>query len=103
MFREHHGELVRLALLLVGDLPILVGDLPTAEDVVQDVYASLHARWTQIAASEAILSYVRDGLSRGVSTCCRESSRTSTSLGPEPRLVTGRLDGRARAPRTVRD
>ena len=39
LFREHHGELVRLALLMVGDLP-------TAEDVVQDVYASLHARWS---------------------------------------------------------
>ena len=52
LFCEHHGELVRLALLLVGNLP-------TAEDVVQDVYASLHTRWTPIAASEAILSYVR--------------------------------------------
>jgi hypothetical protein len=30
LFRDHHGELVRLALLMVGDLP-------TAEDVVQDV------------------------------------------------------------------
>ncbi|MGH3190243.1 MAG: RNA polymerase sigma factor [Streptosporangiaceae bacterium] len=37
VFREHHGELVRVALLMVGDLA-------TAEDVVQDVYASLHKR-----------------------------------------------------------
>jgi DNA-directed RNA polymerase specialized sigma24 family protein len=43
LFREHHGELVRLALLMVGDLP-------TAEDMVQDVYASLHARWSHVAA-----------------------------------------------------
>ena len=35
LFRDHHAELVRLALLMVGDLA-------TAEDVVQDVYASLH-------------------------------------------------------------
>ena len=35
LFRDHHGELVRLAVLMVGDLP-------TAEDVVQDVYARLH-------------------------------------------------------------
>jgi len=34
---RHHAELVRLALLLVGDQP-------TAEDVVQDVFAKLHAR-----------------------------------------------------------
>jgi hypothetical protein len=39
LFRDHHGELVRLALLMVGDLP-------TAEDVVQDVYTSLHQRWS---------------------------------------------------------
>lgn len=52
LFREHHGELVRLALLMVGDLP-------TAEDVVQDVYASLHSRWSQIAAPDEVLPYVR--------------------------------------------
>jgi hypothetical protein len=52
VFREHHGELVRLALLMVGDLP-------TAEDVVQDVYASLHKRWSRVAADDAPLPYVR--------------------------------------------
>jgi RNA polymerase sigma-70 factor (sigma-E family) len=52
VFREHHGELVRLALLMVGDLA-------TAEDVVQDVYASLHKRWSRVAADDAPLPYVR--------------------------------------------
>ncbi len=52
LFREHHGELVRLALLMVGDLP-------TAEDVVQDVYASLHTRWSHVAAPDEVLPYVR--------------------------------------------
>jgi hypothetical protein len=37
LFRDYHGELVRLAVFMVGDLP-------TAEDVVQDVYARLHSR-----------------------------------------------------------
>ena len=37
LFRDHHGELVRLAVLMGGDAA-------TAEDVVQDVYASLHSR-----------------------------------------------------------
>src|SRR5215468_2623684 len=37
LFRDHHAELVRLALLMLGDRA-------TAEDVVQDVYASLHRR-----------------------------------------------------------
>jgi DNA-directed RNA polymerase specialized sigma24 family protein len=38
LFRDHHGELVRLALLMVGDVP-------TAEDVVQDVYTCRAGRW----------------------------------------------------------
>jgi DNA-directed RNA polymerase specialized sigma24 family protein len=37
IFRQHHAQLVRLALMLVGDRP-------TAEDVVQDAFAGLHAR-----------------------------------------------------------
>jgi RNA polymerase sigma-70 factor (sigma-E family) len=51
LFRQHHGDLVRLALLLVGDMA-------TAEDVVQDVYTSAHARWTQLPARDG-LTYVR--------------------------------------------
>lgn len=38
LFRAHHLELVRLALLMVGDLG-------TAEDVVQDTFEQLHRRW----------------------------------------------------------
>jgi RNA polymerase sigma factor (sigma-70 family) len=37
MFREHHGALVRLAMFLVHDLP-------TAEDIIQDVFARIQAR-----------------------------------------------------------
>ncbi|MBV9095574.1 MAG: hypothetical protein JO132_17170 [Streptosporangiaceae bacterium] len=52
LFRQHHGDLVRLAVLLVGDQP-------TAEDVVQDVYASVHARWARLPARDSGLAYVR--------------------------------------------
>jgi RNA polymerase sigma factor (sigma-70 family) len=37
IFRQHHGALVRLAMFLVHDLP-------TAEDVIQDVFARIQAR-----------------------------------------------------------
>lgn len=40
LFRGHYAELARLAVMLVGDRP-------TAEDVVQDVFARLHARRDQ--------------------------------------------------------
>jgi RNA polymerase sigma-70 factor (sigma-E family) len=67
LFREHHGELVRLAVLMVGDLP-------TAEDVVQDVYASLQSRWSRIAARDAVLPYVRAAVLNGCRSVLRRRS-----------------------------
>jgi RNA polymerase sigma-70 factor (sigma-E family) len=64
LFREHHGDLVRLAVLMVGDLA-------TAEDVVQDVYASLHSRWSQIAARDTVLPYVRAAVLNGCRSVLR--------------------------------
>lgn len=64
LFREHHGELVRLALLMVGDRP-------TAEDVVQDVYAGLQARWSHVAAPDAVLPYVRAAVLNGCRSVLR--------------------------------
>ena len=66
LFRDHHAELVRLALLMVEDLP-------SAEDVVQDVYASLHRRSAQGRAQtvEAPLPYVRAAVLNG----CRSVQR----------------------------
>ena len=64
LFRDHHGELVRLALLMVGDMP-------TAEDVVQDVYASLHARGSRLAECEALLPYVRAAVLNGCRSVLR--------------------------------
>lgn len=61
LFRDHHGELVRLAVLMVGDLP-------TAEDVVQDVYASVHSRTSQ---PDDPLPYVRAAVLNG----CRSALR----------------------------
>ena len=70
LFRDHHAELVRLALLMVGDLP-------SAEDVVQDVYASLHRRsraQERAQTVEAPLPYVRAAVLNG----CRSILRRRT-------------------------
>ena len=67
LFRDHHAELVRLALLMVGDLP-------SAEDVVQDVYASLHRRSRAEGRAETVeapLPYVRAAVLNG----CRSALR----------------------------
>lgn len=41
LFRDHHLELVRLAL-------VVVGDMATAEDVVQDAFEHLHKHWSRL-------------------------------------------------------
>jgi RNA polymerase sigma-70 factor (sigma-E family) len=64
VFVRHHAELVRLALLLVGDQP-------TAEDVVQDVFAKLHARRAEWPAGAGSLPYIRAAVLNG----CRSQLR----------------------------
>jgi RNA polymerase sigma-70 factor (sigma-E family) len=51
VFRAHHAELVRLAVLLLGDRP-------SAEDVVQDVFTRLCGR-DLLPAGDGALAYVR--------------------------------------------
>jgi RNA polymerase sigma factor (sigma-70 family) len=55
LFREHHLELTRLALLVVGDLA-------TAEDVVQDTFEQLHRRWHLLRRRESALDYARSAV-----------------------------------------
>jgi RNA polymerase sigma factor (sigma-70 family) len=65
LFRRHHLELVRLALLLVGDRP-------TAEDVVQDVFARLQARDGRLAGrDDGGLAYARAAVVNGCRSVLR--------------------------------
>ena len=65
LFRRHHLELVRLALLLVGDRP-------TAEDVVQDVFARLQARDRHVASrDDGGLAYARQAVVNGCRSVLR--------------------------------
>ena len=52
LFRQHHTDLVRLAVLLIGDQP-------TAEDVVQDVFTRLHAKRDRWRPQGDPLAYTR--------------------------------------------
>jgi RNA polymerase sigma-70 factor (sigma-E family) len=74
LFRERHAELVRLATLVVGDRP-------TAEDVVQDVFARL-CRGDLLPDPDQGLAYVRTAVLNG----CRSTLRR--------RAVTRRIFGR---------
>lgn len=64
LFREHHLELVRLALLMTGDVA-------TAEDVVQDAFERLHSRWHSLRRQDSGLAYVRSSVLNG----CRSVHR----------------------------
>jgi RNA polymerase sigma factor (sigma-70 family) len=123
LFRDHHAELVRLALLMLGDLA-------TAEDVVQDVYASLHRRSRAQGSAqgraptvEAPLPYVRAAVLNGCrsvlrrraiarrvglahraaltdETTVRASAESEVILSEDRRQVLGALD---RLPRRRRE
>jgi RNA polymerase sigma-70 factor (sigma-E family) len=64
LFREHHLELVRLAL-------VMTGDLATAEDVVQDAFERLHRGWHGLRQPSSGLAYVRASVLNG----CRSAHR----------------------------
>ncbi len=64
LFREHHLELVRLALAMTGDLA-------TAEDVVQDAFERLHRGWPRLREPSNGLAYVRSSVLNG----CRSAQR----------------------------
>jgi len=63
LFRRHHLELVRLATLIVHDQP-------TAEDVVQDVFARLHAAAKRPRPGEE-LAYIRASVLNGCRSVLR--------------------------------
>jgi RNA polymerase sigma-70 factor (sigma-E family) len=79
LFVRYQAELVRLALLLVGDQA-------TAEDVVQDVFARLHARRALGPSDADALPYVRAAVLNG----CRSQLRRRAVA----RRFAGAHDGR---------
>jgi RNA polymerase sigma-70 factor (sigma-E family) len=52
IYRRHYGQLVREAALLVGDLC-------TAEDVVQDSFVAMHGAWRRLRDPDKALPYLR--------------------------------------------
>lgn len=65
LYQAHALGLVRLAVLMLGDQP-------TAEDVVQDAFLGLHRRWSHLADTGKALAYVRASVLNG----CRAAHRT---------------------------
>ena len=77
LFRAHHLELVRLAL-------VMVGDLATAEDVVQDAFERLHRGWHGLRQPSSSLAYVRASVLNG---CRSAHRRAAVARKHAPRLA----------------
>ena len=63
--------------LLVRLAALLVADLATAEEIVQDSFAAVHERWHVLPGTEAALTYLR----RSVIRQCRSATRLSPARG----------------------
>jgi len=87
LFRDHHLELVRLAAMMLGDIP-------AAEDVVQDAFERLHRHWRQIREPSSGLAYARSCVLNGCRTAHR---RVAVARKYAPRLA-GRQGDDARDP-----
>jgi RNA polymerase sigma-70 factor (sigma-E family) len=74
LFAHHHARLVGLARLLVDDLP-------TAEDVVQDAFASLYRRWPWLRDKDSAVAYLQTSVANGARSNLRRR-RTARSRCP---------------------
>jgi RNA polymerase sigma factor (sigma-70 family) len=57
LYAEHYRSLVRLAVLLVSDLA-------SAEEIVQEAFADVHGTWRALPGHDAALRYLRRSLIR---------------------------------------
>jgi len=83
LFVVHHRRLVGLAALLVEDRR-------TAEDVVQEAFASLYRRWHHLRDPEAAVAFLNRAVVNGGRDSLRRSNRAGRArlrLVPRPELL----------------
>jgi RNA polymerase sigma-70 factor (sigma-E family) len=80
IYREHYRSLVRLALLLVADVA-------TAEDVVQDSFVAMHDGWRRLRDPDKGLSYLRQAVvNRSRSVLRRRGVAERHAPSPAPHM-----------------
>jgi RNA polymerase sigma-70 factor (sigma-E family) len=77
LYREHYRPLVRLAALLLDDLP-------AAEEVVQDAFVQLHHSWGRVNDEAKRVSYLRSIVMNGARSRARRraTGRRLEVVGP---------------------
>jgi RNA polymerase sigma factor (sigma-70 family) len=78
LYQEHYRSLVRLAVLLVSDLA-------TAEEIVQEAFADLHGTWRTLPGHDAALRYLRRSLIRR--SRATASQQAEAAPGPDAGLL----------------
>jgi RNA polymerase sigma-70 factor (sigma-E family) len=71
LYAAHYRSLVRLA-------AVLVRDIPTAEEVVQDAFVALHGEWPRLRDADKAVAYLR----QAVVNRCRSLLRHRAVVGP---------------------
>lgn len=80
LYQSHYAALVRMAALLVGDVA-------TAEDVVQDCFIALHRAWWRVRDTSTALFYLRRSvINRSRSVLRRRAVADRHPPLPEPAL-----------------
>jgi RNA polymerase sigma-70 factor (sigma-E family) len=79
LYAVHYRPLVRLSVLLVGDVE-------SAEEVVQDAFVAMHGRWRSLREPDKALAYLRQSVvnrSRSVLRHRRVQSRYTPPVVPD--------------------
>lgn len=74
LFAREYARLVRAAVLLVGDLE-------TAEDVVQDAFVAVHRRWPDLADPERVGGYLHRAVVNGSRSVLRHRTVVDRHAG----------------------
>ena len=77
LYRSHALALTRLAF-------IMLGDRPSAEDVVQEAFCGLFRAWDRLPDEANVLAYLRVSVVNGCRTVLRRRKRTPQSLAAPP-------------------
>ncbi|WP_433330132.1 RNA polymerase sigma factor [Spirillospora sp. CA-294931] len=80
LYRGRALGLMRLALMMVGDRP-------TAEDVVQDAFTGLYRRCPRLRDREKALTYVRSSVLNGCRAALRRRRRPFTVKSTKSRAL----------------
>ncbi|WP_029138559.1 SigE family RNA polymerase sigma factor [Nakamurella lactea] len=77
LYRSHRMSMVRLAILLVDDIA-------SAEDVVQEAFAGLYKQWGTLRDTGAAIGYLRTAVVNGSRSMLRRRRTARAYVPPDP-------------------